>query len=58
LIENVRTKNEYMEGLAERNPQLGLPPPLVRVESLAPRIERKAGKLDLIQQLMKSAKRK
>jgi hypothetical protein len=58
LIENVRTKNEYMIAIAQRHPHLGLPQPLVSPESLAPKIERPTGKLDLIQQLMKSAKRK
>ncbi len=58
LIENVRVKNDYMKAIAERHPHLELPPPLVDVESLAPRAERKPGKLALIQQLMKSAKKK
>jgi hypothetical protein len=58
LIENVRTKNDYMDAIAARHPDLGLPRPLVAVESLAPKIEKKSGKLDLIQQLMKSAKKK
>jgi hypothetical protein len=58
LIENVRLKNEYMEAIAERNSHLELPRPLVIVESLMPKIEPKTGKLALIQQLMKSAKRK
>jgi hypothetical protein len=58
LIENVRIKNEYMQDLAGRHPNLALPPPLVRLESLAPKIERKTGKLDLIQQLTKSTKKK
>jgi len=58
LIENVRSKNDYMQALAARNPQLDLPQPLVRIESLAPKAERKTGKLDLIQQLLKSKKKK
>lgn len=58
LIENVRTKNDYMLAIAERHAHLGLPRPLVVVESLAPKIEKPTGKLDLIQQLMRSAKRK
>jgi hypothetical protein len=47
-----------MQAIAERHPHLEFPRPLVGLESLAPKIERKTGKLDLIQQLMKSAKRK
>jgi len=58
LIENVRVKNDYMQAIAERHPHLELPQPLVSVESLAPKAERKPGKLALIQQLMKSAKKK
>ncbi len=58
LIENVRLKNEYMETLARKYPHLDLPRPLVRLESLAPKVEKKPGKLDLIQQLTKSAKKK
>ena len=58
LIENVRLKNEYMDALSKRHPHLQLPCPLVRLESLAPKIEKKPGKLDLIQQLTKSAKKK
>jgi hypothetical protein len=58
LIENVRLKNEYMETLARKYPHLELPRPLVRLESLAPKVEKKPGKLDLIQQLTKSAKKK
>jgi hypothetical protein len=58
LIENVRIKNDYMLAIAERQPQLGLPRPLVVLESLAPKIEKKPGKLDQIQQLTKSAKKK
>lgn len=58
LIENVRLKNQYMETLARKYPHLGLPRPVVRLESLAPKVEKKPGKLDLIQQLTKSAKKK
>jgi hypothetical protein len=58
LIENVRTKNAYMLAIAERHPHLALPRPLVRLESLAAPVERKPGKLDLIQQLTKSAKKR
>ena len=58
LIENVRVKNDYMATLAQKYPHLDLPRPLVRLESLAPKVEKKAGKLDLIQQLTKSAKKK
>jgi hypothetical protein len=57
LIENVRTKNEYMRTLAQQHPHLGLPPPLVNEAALAPRVQRKPGRLDLIQLLMKSIKR-
>jgi len=56
LIENVRTKNGYMIALAERNPHLELPPPLVSIESLLPRPPKPPGRLGLIQQLIKSAK--
>jgi hypothetical protein len=56
LIENVRIKNEYMQALAARHPHLALPQPLVRLESLAPKVEKVAGKLDLIQRL--TAKKK
>jgi len=58
LIENIRTKNAYMEAIAERHPHLVLPQPLVRPESLAAKIAKKPGRLDLIQQLMKSKKKK
>jgi hypothetical protein len=58
LIENVRTKNDYMQAIAERHPQLSLPRPLVSAESLAPKVEKKPGRLDLIQQLKKGAKGK
>jgi hypothetical protein len=57
LMENVRTKNDYMKSLAERHPHLGLPVPLVRPEGLAPKPEKKPGKLDLIQQLTKKTKK-
>jgi hypothetical protein len=53
LIANVRTRNGYMLALAERHPHLGLPPPLVSPESLAPKPERVPGKLDLIAALTK-----
>ncbi|HEV8022873.1 MAG TPA: hypothetical protein VGP41_16475 [Candidatus Lustribacter sp.] len=58
LMENVGLKNDYMNTLAAKHPHLELPPPLVNMESLAPKIERKAGRLDLIQLLKKSAKKK
>jgi hypothetical protein len=58
LIENVRVKNDYMKAIAERHPHIDLPGPLVSVESLAPKIAKKPGRLDLIQQLTKSAKKK
>jgi len=35
LIENIRTKNGYMEALAARHAHLALPPPLIDVEHLA-----------------------
>lgn len=57
LIDNVRTRNGYMIALAERYPHLDFPPPLVDPGRLAPKIEKAPGKLDLIQQLLKSAKR-
>jgi len=57
LIENVRTKNDYMQTLAERHPHLGLPQPLVSAESLTRTIEKKPGKLALIQRIMQSMKR-
>lgn len=56
LMENVQTKNDYMQALAQRHPHLGLPAPLVRPESLAPRPAKMPGKLDLIQQLTKKKK--
>ncbi len=58
LIENVRVKNDYMDAIAARNPQLELPRPLIDVNGLMPKAEKKSGKLDLIAQLMKSAKKK
>lgn len=58
LLENVRTKNAYMEALAARHPHLGLPQPLVTPASLAPKPARKPGRLELIAQLKKSAKTK
>jgi hypothetical protein len=57
LIENVQTKNAYMRALAEKHRQLELPAPLVRAESLAPKIEKKLGTLDLIMQLKKTTKK-
>lgn len=58
LIGNVRAKNDYMQAIAERCPQLSLPRPLVSVESLAPKTEKKPGRLDLIAQLKKGVKGK
>ena len=58
LMQNVQTKNDYMIAIAQRHPQLGLPAPLVRPENLAPKPEKKPGKLDLIQQLTKKTKKK
>lgn len=58
LVENVALKNDYMNALAAKHPHLSLPPPLVNMENLAPKIERKAGRLDLIQLLKKSTKKK
>jgi len=58
LIENVRTKNGYMESIAERHPHLQLPPPLVDVSTLTQtEPPRQPGRLVLMQQLIKSAKR-
>ncbi len=57
LIENVQTKNAYMLTIAEKHPQLGLPPPLVRSESLVPKAEKKPSTLDFIQQLRRNAKK-
>jgi hypothetical protein len=57
LIDNVRTRNGYMIALAERYPHLGLPRPLIDAGRLAPAIEKPPGKLDLIQQLLRGAKR-
>jgi len=56
LVENVRTKNDYMRTLAEQHPHLGLPQPLVDTESLTRTIAKKPGKLALIQQLIQSTK--
>jgi hypothetical protein len=56
LIDNVRTKNGYMLEIAERHAHLGLPRPIVDVADLSPKVERRAGKLDFIQQLIKSTK--
>jgi hypothetical protein len=57
-IENVRIKNDDMQAIAERNPHLSLPRPLVSVESLAPKPPKRPGRLDLIAQLKKAAKGK
>jgi hypothetical protein len=57
LIENVETKTGYMSAIAERYPHLELPRPLVNAASLAAPVAAPPGKLALIQQLMKSAKR-
>jgi hypothetical protein len=57
LIESVRTRNGYMQTLAERHPDVGFPPPLVTAESLTPKKVRPPGKLDLIQALTKRAKK-
>jgi hypothetical protein len=54
----VQTKNEYMRTIAQKHPQLGLPQPLVRAESLAPKAEKKPSTLDFIQQLRKNVKKK
>jgi hypothetical protein len=56
LIGNVRTKNDYMTTLAARHPHLGLPRPLIDPIALAPKIDRKPGKLALIQRLTQSSK--
>ena len=56
LIENVRTKNAYMEALAQRHPHLELPRPLVEVELLLQKADRAPGRLGLIQRLKESAK--
>jgi hypothetical protein len=58
LIENVQTKNTYMLTIAEKHPNLGLPRPLVRIETLVPKAEKKPSTLDFIQQLRKNAKKK
>jgi hypothetical protein len=58
LLDNVRTKNGYMIALAERYPQLGLPPPLVDPERLTRKtVTQATGRLALIQRLKESAKR-
>jgi hypothetical protein len=57
LIENVQTKNDYMRTIAGKHPELGLPQPLVRAESLAPKAEEKPSTLDFIQQMRKNAKK-
>jgi hypothetical protein len=57
LIENVQTKNAYMQALADKHPHLELPASLVRAESLVPKIEKKPGTLDLIMQLKKTSKK-
>jgi hypothetical protein len=57
LIESVGTTNGYMLAIAERAPHLGFPRPLVPVESLARRTERRrSGRLGLIQLLSASAR--
>jgi hypothetical protein len=58
LIENVQTKNDYMQTIAQKHPQLGLPQPLVRTASLVPKAEKKPSTLDFIQQLRKNVKKK
>jgi hypothetical protein len=58
LLENVHVKNDYMRELAQRHPHLGLPEPLVKPASLAPKVKRPPSRLDLITQLKKSAKKK
>lgn len=58
LLENVQTKNAYMQTLAEKHPHLGLPAPLVTPASLAPKVERKPSRLELIAQLKKNAKKR
>jgi len=58
LLENVQTKNDYMRELAAKHPHLGLPEPLVKMASLAPKIKRQPSRLELIAQLKKSAKKK
>jgi hypothetical protein len=58
LIDNVRTKNGYMQALANRHPHLQLPPPLVDLTALtrtAP--PNQTGRLILMQQLIKTTKR-
>jgi hypothetical protein len=56
LIENVVTKNDYMNALSQRHPHLALPAPLVDLRNLAPSNPKPAGRLDLIRQLKDSAK--
>jgi hypothetical protein len=58
LMANVQTKNAYMNAIAERYPHLGLPAPVVRLESLAPKPVKKPGKLDLIARLTKHKEKK
>jgi hypothetical protein len=58
LVENVQMKNDYMQALAERHPHLGLPLPVVRPETLAPRPLKAPGKLELIQLLTRKTKKK
>jgi hypothetical protein len=58
LLENVQTKNDYMRALAAKHPHLGLPEPLVKPASLAPKVKRQPSRLELIAQLKKSAKKK
>jgi len=58
LIENVRVKNDYMIAIAARHSHLGLPAPLVSLGSLAPKVAKPPGRLDLIQQLMKQKKKR
>jgi len=58
LLENVQTKNDYMRALANTHPHLGLPEPLVKMASLAPKVARKPSRLDLIAQLKKGAKKR
>ena len=59
LIDNIRTRNEYMQTLADRAPHLNLPRPLVDVEALARKPEpKKPNKLALIKQLRESTKKK
>lgn len=57
LIENVRTKNGYMNAIAERHAHLELPRPLVNADALLPQLPKPPNKLNLIQQLRESAKK-